>query len=115
MPHETVLDVFSGRPNPHWQLSPEQERELRQRVDSLPPGTSQLPQPAGLGYRGVVVHDPAAPTAEEGLRVFGGIACRNGELLHDPDRALERWLLSTAPPDLPGSVRDAVARAIGSP
>ena len=50
------LDVFSGRPNPRWQLSP---REIRELVDRVTADRSiLLPRNAntgGLGYRGFII------------------------------------------------------------
>ncbi len=54
------LDVFSGRPNPRWELT-EQER---QRVEKLLSGPPEEADPgtgakAGLGYRGFVLTEGA--------------------------------------------------------
>lgn len=41
------LDIFSGRPNPSWILSPKEERELVERVKADPslmlPVTAEAP------------------------------------------------------------------------
>ncbi len=50
------LDIFSGRPNPSWLLTPQEENELVERVlaDSalMRPMTAET---GGLGYRGYIV------------------------------------------------------------
>ncbi len=52
---QVELDVFSGRPNPTWPLTAEEQQELIAQVDrlaSVTPGHA----PAALGYRGFIVH-----------------------------------------------------------
>lgn len=90
------LDIFSGRPNPSWILSPKEERELVDRVKADP--SLMLPVTAatgGLGYRGYIV------TAEkEGEESLGKAALPSsfrlgGEPL-DKDAATALWLLDTS-------------------
>ncbi len=53
---QVELDIFSGRPNPKWILSPKEEKELLDRVTADP--QVMLPTAATngrLGYRGYVV------------------------------------------------------------
>lgn len=50
------LDIFSGRPNPKWQLSKEEVKQLVDRVTADP--SLLLPFDAdtgGLGYRGFII------------------------------------------------------------
>lgn len=49
-----MLDVFSGRPNPTWTLSEEEEKQLLERVKGRGLAAADAPD-AGLGYRGLVV------------------------------------------------------------
>ena len=90
------LDIFSGRPNPSWILSPKEERELVDRVKSDP--SLMLPVTAatgGLGYRGYII------TAEkEGEESLGKAALPSsfrlgGEPL-SKDAATAFWLLDTS-------------------
>jgi hypothetical protein len=55
---EVEIDVFSGMPNPTFQLSAREEQELVERVLAEPGQMSSVADPMevlGLGYRGVVV------------------------------------------------------------
>ena len=95
---QATLDIFSGRPNPAWELSPAETEALAELIAGLAPAApANLPTP--LGYRGFVVSRPGAGgltvtvTAYDGLvRVEGG-----GDLYYaDPERSVERWLLDRA-------------------
>jgi len=96
------LDMFSGRPNPEWTLTPTQGAELDGIAASLPVMAAPPPPFDGLGYRGIVATDPARPgwslvafhdTVH--LGTAGGIEVRT-----DPGATVERWLLGTAPADI---------------
>jgi hypothetical protein len=49
------LDIFSGRPNPQWTLTPKEESELIERVIAEPSLTRAPESAGGLGYRGFTV------------------------------------------------------------
>ncbi len=66
---QATLDIFSGRPNPTWTLTPEATAELRQRLATLSARLSAAP-----------------PSARP--RLSANYA--------DAGRQLERWLLNTA-------------------
>lgn len=88
------LDVFSGRPNPTWSLSPEQADELMHRLHDLPsanPAAENLP--GGLGYRGLVIFGVDGPGTP--LRIVSGIVISDRKYRLDPGRSLEQWLLVT--------------------
>jgi hypothetical protein len=51
---EVELDVFSGRPNPVWQISAATAGDLLKRLQSSPPATGSLVVP-DLGYRGFIL------------------------------------------------------------
>ncbi|HVR97950.1 MAG TPA: hypothetical protein VMW27_15130 [Thermoanaerobaculia bacterium] len=90
------LDIFSGRPNPSWILSPKEEKELVDRVKADP--SLMLPVTAatgGLGYRGYIV-----TTEKEGDESLGKAALPSrfrlgGEPLNK-DAATALWLLDTS-------------------
>jgi hypothetical protein len=46
------LDLFSGRPNPRWQLNEVQATKLGELHSQLPAAAEMSPAPPGLGYRG---------------------------------------------------------------
>lgn len=51
------IDIFSGRENPSWELSPEESSELVKRILPLVPNASSAAE-NGLGYRGFVILNP---------------------------------------------------------
>ncbi len=93
------LDIFSGRPNPSWELSTEDVSELAGRMTNLTPA-SKLPVMGGLGYRGFVISNP---DKIEGLpiqiRVYNGtITTTEKELTnyYEDINNIESWLLEQA-------------------
>lgn len=108
-----VLDIFSGRPSPSWNLTAAQAEELARLLESLPAdeskgGTDDAP---GLGYRGFTIQG-----RDVWIAAFRGRISvqRDGaeRRLSDPDRSVERWLLGTGEPSLEPNVRDLVAQQI---
>ena len=63
---EVELDIFSGRPNPSWQLSPERAAELAAKLQGLSEKTQPAQDP-GLGYRGFTLRDGSRT-----VRIFQG-------------------------------------------
>jgi hypothetical protein len=86
------LDVFSGRPNPRWQLDAPTTAQLIEIQRRLEPTSATTAEPPGVGYRGFRY------TLDENEwrawnRTISGVA---GVLL-DPDRSIERLLLDRLP------------------
>lgn len=111
------LDIFSGRPNPTWELSQEQGRELRERIARLPRvQDGAFPEP--LGYRGITAALPGADGGEERIRLFGGAVRVETSgatwFLNDADRQLERWLAETGAPHLEPGVYQSVLNELGA-
>ena len=87
------LDVFSGRPNPHWELPQSEASEIAEKLASLPQVDVQVHIP-GLGYRGFLLH-----TDNQAIRVYRGyvIRERDGRATTYRDTAdLETQLTATA-------------------
>ena len=90
------LDVFSGMPNPTWNLSQEQLKELLDAFQNLPPA-DKLPQEIGLGYRGFLLSNPGqAGGLLAHIRIYAGIVTMtNGHVqtyrdVHDIEHRLLR-------------------------
>jgi hypothetical protein len=86
------LDIFSGRPNPHWSVSEATAATLREIVASRPPASLAPPAPPGLGYRGFVCSDGA-----DTWRVYRGFVSRAGAVFADASFSIERLLLQGMP------------------
>jgi hypothetical protein len=97
------LDIFSGRPNPRWELDERAADALRDLVSRLEVTSTTLPEPPGLGYRGFVVADDG-----EKFRAFRGYIARDGVVLGDPTASIERFLLDR----LPAEVQDLRGRIV---
>lgn len=91
-------DLYSGRPNPSWSLTPEEVARLVERVEGLAPAAEVEP-PGRLGYRGLRFRlhsgsrEIASGASFDGhLRFQGSAGPRH---LADPKGEVERWLLAT--------------------
>jgi len=107
--HATVvLEIFSGRPDPSWPLDARHTGELLRRLELLPAAReSALPAGAPLGYRGLHV-SLTEGTDGRIVEVRRGYIADRRRILEDRGRALERWLLGTAPAELRDLIRSAV-------
>jgi hypothetical protein len=107
------LDLFSGRVNPAWRLSPDESQEFLHLFQSLPRVSAGAIR-EGLGYRGMIVTVPGGTVAGfDTVRCSAGICVGqrpDGEQRFlDRDRALERWLLRTSQ----GRIDEAIRTAVG--
>jgi hypothetical protein len=97
------LDLFSGRPNPTWELDDRRAQELQNLIEGLPPTDLPPPEPPGLGYRGFRV-----VLGDRSYRVWGThVAAGPGEHRGDPHRAAETFLLDRVPPEH-GDLRELI-------
>lgn len=90
-----LLDIFSGLPNPQWQLGAEQSLAMVTLVSGLSaaePG--EMPALPDLGYRGFEVSGFDADCNT--YRVFRGYVDACGSIMRDPDNHAEIWLLQSA-------------------
>jgi len=95
---EVVLDIFSGRPNPTWQLSENQVDELKRKLGTFPPAERKAPP--GLGYRGVrvvnvgnIANIPDRIMAYDGVL---GITEKGTTKYYEDSNKIEEWLLDRA-------------------
>lgn len=111
-------DVYSGRPNPHWELSAEQAEEFLQKLRALPHGERDAALLDGLGYRGLIVTgDELKPAGDDEITISNGLVVgRQGSVsrpLRDEERALERWLLETGKGKLEADLYEYLSSEVG--
>lgn len=87
------LDIFSGRPNPRWPLSPPAARKLAELHRTLPPSAHEPPDLPGLGYRGFVYELDGNI-----WRAWNGYVIGSHRALTDYAKVVETLLLSHLPP-----------------
>jgi hypothetical protein len=100
---QVEVDVFSGRPNPIWNLTAPEAQAFVQRFAALPsfPGDGGgTEQDQGLGYRGLKVNllsegQQRRVSIGQGKVVVEEAGSRKPRQLQDPERRLEQWLLQT--------------------
>ena len=101
MPLQIELEVYSGRPNPVWNLDSKETGILLSQLEKLSQVPDATPPTERLGYRGFLIK-PVGGTRRnwEELSVgFGVISERQGlkvKYALDKARVLERWLLESA-------------------
>lgn len=100
------LDVFSGRPNPRWELDEHIDQQLRELHRRLAPSTSPPAEPPGLGCRGFRY-------TLDGVTSWtcNGSVVGPGRVLHDPDQSIERMLVDQLP-DRYGDLRSRLEREL---
>jgi len=93
------IDIFSGRPNPAWELTEAERTELERRMASLRP-SPRLPIDFPLGYRGFLVHDPGRTEGLPGqIRVWRGTVTFTEaglDIVYDDVNGIEEWLMLEA-------------------
>jgi hypothetical protein len=102
------LDLFSGRPNPAWSLGEPEASSILAAWEALAPARP-IPYPERLGYRGVVV------VFDDGMRltIADGIADLGGVARADPDRALERLVVTSGRGTVDDALLDGVLTGLG--
>ena len=113
------VDIYSGRPNPVWELTQAQAAEFMARLAQLPEAQG-AGGPGDLGYRGLIV-------SADGLEGVDRVEIRSGIVrvertdgssrnYLDGGRALERWTVEQSreklPSDFVGAVMDAISREL---
>lgn len=111
-----TLNIFSGRPDPSWELTAEQARELVARLKGI--GRATLMKPpgivGGLGYRGFTITSIREASLDPEVYVHRGIVDFSrfdvNRIADNVD--LEHWLLATATTMLDEGIRRTAATAI---
>jgi hypothetical protein len=106
---DVEVDLYSGRPNPHFRLEQAAAATLMRLLADLPPLSGHATPRQTLGYRGLrIVSVTESPVAE--IVVSGGVVFVRDQdgaerQLKDPGRRLERWIVDTGAAKLdPGAV-----------
>jgi hypothetical protein len=103
------LDIFSGRPNPDWELQEASAAALQSIIDDASPSPTTVDAP-GLGYRGFIVY------GREAVRIYRGHI--SGERTGSQNRLanvgskLDLWLLELGRTHLDPALYEACVAAI---
>ena len=97
---QVEVDMFSGRPNPHWELTVTESQEFARRFQSLWAQKGEGFVNAALGYRGLILRESGEEVGgERDIVICYGfvVAKRQGksQQFTDQNRALEKWLIQT--------------------
>lgn len=117
MPIIVTLDMYSGRPNPSWEVSDADAKKLRKMLGKKrkitnvsSPGSSGL-----LGYRGLLIASAEDVALPKTMRAFDGIlevASLDTPNYVDHDSEVEEFLLGTAGSILSDDERKFVGQEI---
>lgn len=89
-----ISDLFSGLPNPQWQLGVEQSVAMISLVSGLSAAQpNEMPPLPDLGYRGFEISGFGGSC--DTYRVYRGYLDACGAILRDPQHRTELWLLET--------------------
>ena len=105
------LEIFSGRPNPVWQLTADECTAVMRLLEALPE-TSPAENTGGLGYSGFLL----SVTPEEAgakvyqVHVFQKIITVDsaGRKFYRDEHGLEKWLLQQASAKGYGAITDSL-------
>jgi hypothetical protein len=90
--------IYSGRPDPEWELAHEQLETLKRIWQQLPPSKIAPPSPPPLGYRGAAIR---CNSGEEWLAYGNIVTFKRGASRPkhrvDDQRRFEQTLLGAAP------------------
>jgi hypothetical protein len=89
--------VFSGRPDPRWQVTEPQAQSLRALWEQSATTAAPEPHATPLGYRGVSI---ICEENEEFFAYGGRVRMKTGTIIEwriDEEQRFERLLLSTSP------------------
>lgn len=115
MPTVVSLDIFSGVPNPSWELSEDEVREFQNLVQRVEQTTPLMPESlfAGLGYRGFRVTSTLERLEPE-IYVGGGVIDQERFQLNrlDSSRSVEKFLLRTGARVLQSELQAEVEQSI---
>ena len=115
------VDLYSGRPNPAWDLSAADAERFLERLGALTPMRPESGgAPAffeGLGYRGLKVHLHSEGDFKQIVIAEGIVGVQTSEaagrqLWKDSNRELEKWLLGTGKPYLDADLFSYLLRQV---
>ena len=105
------LDAFSGRANPAWKLTRDEENRLAEMVANLPARKKAAELPSGLGYRGIIIRD--SKDFNE-IVVSIGVVQADRYQWSDADRKVELFLLNTSRPHIESGIYEMIVSQIRS-
>lgn len=109
-----TLDIFSGRPNPRWQIDDADTTAILAQLAQLAPASKGFTPVNKLGYRGFIIELTNSATGEAStisvyrqsvVKRAGGVAV----VYDDPSSAIEKILVSSAQKHTEPAVYQAIS------
>ena len=108
------LDIFSGRPNPRWELTQRESQQLLERLKDDRIALSKADDTKGnLGYRGFIVSatDPEAVARLVTLNLPREFRLQ-ANLAIPKNISMESYLLASSGADIPSAAADVALESI---
>lgn len=114
---KVTLHIFSGRPDPTWELSEEQAQELIKKMGKIEKKIpfESLEHYSGLGYRGFTISSvDEKRLGSNRIGIYkGSINLTHSDFnLSDDNFDLEQWLLSTAEDQITEKIKQFVDKEL---
>jgi hypothetical protein len=101
------IDLFSGRPNPSFELDQSATHELLGLLGNMKRSQVKVPPGDGLGFRGFAVSVKGQPQ----VYVSGSVVSAGPQQFVDSSRMIERFLLSKMPEDQRRQFQDVLPKS----
>lgn len=109
------LDIFSGRPNPTWDLDPDDTQKILEILSTLAPSQFPPAKNDGLGYRGFVLRPDTVIDFDYTTVFRSTVTLQAGDrqkVLYDQGQTIERQLLLSGRAKLTAALYQAIEREI---
>ena len=104
---QVEIDVFSGRPNPMWELRRTDLTALLRLLEKARKVKTAAGAADGLGFRGFKVSFTTRGTQRE-LHVKGNFVSDGPKRFSDDHKTIEKFLLAKMPPELHDQLVDVL-------
>jgi hypothetical protein len=102
------VDLFSGRPNPSFELRGEEASHLRALLKQRREAVHQTPLQLGLGFRGFLIRFDQSSAPQ--YRVIDDIVVKGNEAFRDPTHETQNYIVSVLPASMRASVEPLLTR-----
>lgn len=104
IPAKLEVDIFSGLPNPQWELTTAEMQAFDDLLPKLPIIKKVPPSLPSLGFRGVIVTRKPGVSYLIYKDMMWSLEAKPSIVYQDPDQVLKTWSLATSKQHLPADL-----------